>query len=230
MTTQHAQISRIADVNTRFKQASPLCVGVDGIDAAGKTTLADALAQHLVERGCHVIRASMDGFHNPRHQRNRAGEHPAKGYYEDSFNLPLLKQALLHPLNPQGNRLYRTVAFDYKTDQAVQTSPQKAADDSILIFDGVFLLRPQLIEYWDLKIFIDISFETCLQRALERDQAYFGSADSVIERYQQRYMPAQQAYLAAANPHTHADIVINNNDWQNPQIISWVKGLPDAST
>jgi uridine kinase len=41
----------------------PLRVAIDGIDAAGKTTLADQLARPIEERGWDVIRASIDGFH-----------------------------------------------------------------------------------------------------------------------------------------------------------------------
>lgn len=40
-----------------------LKVGIDGVDGAGKTTLADRLGEVLQARGTRVVRASIDGFH-----------------------------------------------------------------------------------------------------------------------------------------------------------------------
>jgi hypothetical protein len=49
----------------------PLRMAIDGIDAAGKTTLADELAELLAPLDRPVIRASVDSFHRPRDERYR---------------------------------------------------------------------------------------------------------------------------------------------------------------
>jgi uridine kinase len=41
-------------------------VAIDGVDGAGKTTFANELAEVVGGLGRPVIRASVDGFHNPR--------------------------------------------------------------------------------------------------------------------------------------------------------------------
>ena len=41
-------------------------VAIDGVDGAGKTTFADELGSSVSALGRPVIRASVDGFHNPR--------------------------------------------------------------------------------------------------------------------------------------------------------------------
>jgi uridine kinase len=41
-------------------------VAIDGVDGAGKTYFADELAEVLGASGRSVIRASVDGFDNPR--------------------------------------------------------------------------------------------------------------------------------------------------------------------
>ncbi|MEE4193731.1 MAG: hypothetical protein V2J07_00900 [Anaerolineae bacterium] len=201
------------------KGVAPLRVGIDGIDAAGKTHLANGLAHALREAGYPVIRASIDGFHHPRAIRYRQGKYSPTGYYEDSFNYPLFKQYLLDPLSPGGSRQYRTAQFDHHTDQAIPAPLLTASEDDILICDGIFLFRRELLPYWDVKIFVEISFETSLQRALSRDLALLGSREQVIQRYQQRYIPAQQRYLESENPRETADIVIHNTDWRHPAII-----------
>ncbi len=90
----------------------PLRVAIDGIDAAGKTTLADELAPLIEAQGRPVIRASIDGFHHPRSVRYRRGPDAPEGYYEDSFDYTALRAMLLDPLGPQGNRRYRRAVFD----------------------------------------------------------------------------------------------------------------------
>jgi uridine kinase len=58
-------------------------VGIDGRDAAGKTTLADALAAALPPP---VTRVSIDDFHRPAEQR--------VDYYRDAFDLAAFAAAV----------------------------------------------------------------------------------------------------------------------------------------
>ena len=62
----------------------PTRVAIDGVDGSGKTTLADELVEPLRRAGRDVIRASVDGFHNPRAIRHRQGRDSADGYYLDA--------------------------------------------------------------------------------------------------------------------------------------------------
>ncbi len=188
--------------------AHPLRVAVDGIDAAGKTTLADELVAPLRARGRPVIRASVDGFHRTRAERYRRGAASPEGYYLDAFDTAALCAALLLPLGPGGSRKYRRGGFDFRTDRPAH---------------GVFLLRPELVAHWDYRIFVEVPFAVALERALRRDLALFGSAEAVRARYQQRYIPGQQLYFAAARPQQHADAIVRNEDPANPELL-----LPDA--
>jgi uridine kinase len=109
-------IDRLVEMCQSLRRPHPVRVAIDGPDAAGKTTLADELARALRERGRSVIRASIDDWHLPREQRHRRGEASPKGYYEDSFDLPALKRALLGPLGPGGSLEYRSASFDFCKD------------------------------------------------------------------------------------------------------------------
>lgn len=57
--------------NKRLNKVTKLAI--DGVDGAGKTTLADELAIALEKKGEQVIRASIDGFHNPQKLRYAMG-------------------------------------------------------------------------------------------------------------------------------------------------------------
>lgn len=210
-------LDALAGVLLPVRPRHPLRVAVDGVDAAGKTILADELAA-VIQPFRPVIRASIDRFHNPREIRHRLGANSPEGYYADSFDLPALRRLLLDPFGPGGSRIIQTSLFDYRVDNAQISSPFEAAPDSILLFDGVFLLRPELAPCWDYVIFVRVSFEEVLRRAVIRDQNLFGSAQAVIDRYTERYIPAQRAYLAQHRPEERANSIIDNDDPLNPRL------------
>lgn len=190
----------------------PTRVAIDGPDAAGKTTFADELAVVLRDAGRQVIRASIDGFHRPRAQRYARGRDSAFGYYMDSFDYEALRSCLLDPLGPGGSREYRAAVFDFRDDRPATGRTALAPKRAVLVFDGVFLLRPELRGCWDVRIFVSVSFSVTLRRALLRDLALFGSADAVERRYRLRYIPGQELYFSEARPEEAADAVIVNDD------------------
>jgi uridine kinase len=204
----------------------PVRVGIDGTDAAGKTTFADALAAALAAFERPIIRASLDGFHRPRGQRHQRGDVSAQGYYEDSFDYLALQEALLLPLGPGGNRRYRRAVFDVRTDAPLATSTETAPDDAILLFDGVFLFRPEIADLWDYAIFLKIVFEVGLQRALQRDANLFGSRAATERRHLQRYYPGQRLYLAQARPEQRAHAIVDNNNPHAPTLLVFKEEIP----
>jgi uridine kinase len=194
-------------------------VAVDGIDAAGKTTLANDLVPCLQAHGRPVIRASIDGFHRPRVERYRRGATSAEGYYWDSFDYPAVREALLFPLGPAGSRQYRRAAFDVRTDRPLVTAEELAPPEAVLVMDGVFLLRPELADLWDYRIWVEVPFAVALERAKQRDVAVLGSAEEVQARYQARYIPGQRLYLEAVHPHERADAIVQNEDPTHPLLV-----------
>lgn len=194
-----------------IERPHPVRVAIDGVDAAGKTTLADELVGPLQEHGRPVIRASIDGFHHPRAIRYARGESGGT-YLRDSFNRSALIDVLLRPLGADGDRRYRHAIFDYRTDSPLESPLEEAPPDAVLLFDGVFLLVEDLRPYWDFSIFVRAAFETTVGRAEVRDRRLFGDASDVRRRYEQRYVPGQRLYLSEAQPERYATVVVDNDD------------------
>ncbi len=211
-------VHQLADLIAMVDRTHPVRVAIDGVDAAGKTTLADELVQPLEDRGRAVIRATVDGFHLPKVERYRRGVDSPEGYYYDSFDYEALRSLLLLPLGPGGNRLYQQAYFDFQRDEPMEESPRCAPLDSVLLFDGVFLLRPELEDCWDFRLFLSADFEETVRRAAVRDQPLFGSEAATLERYWTRYVPGQRLYLEEAQPHLRADVLVENSDIQNPRL------------
>ncbi|WP_405084118.1 cytidylate kinase family protein [Microbispora sp. NBC_01389] len=217
--TRGELISRLAEAIGSVTAAHPLRVAIDGPPAAGKTTLADELAVVLRAQGRDVIRATIDDFLFPRAQRYRRGQYSAEGCYFDAHDHASLCRVLLDPLGPGGDRRFRHAVHDRDTDTPSSPPATTATADAVLLFDGVFLLRPELVDRWDLRIFVSVPFEKTIDRAQDRSTALAGStADPAeIERsWRNRYIPSQQLYFATARPTDHADVIVYNDQLQRP--------------
>lgn len=213
-------LARLVSLVTARLKRDTLRVAIDGIDAAGKTTLADELAELLEQAGVPVLRASIDGFHNPASIRHlRSTEQPGLSYYEDSFDYRSLRRLLLDPLGPERDHLVRTRVFDFRTDQPVHESPIPVREGVVLLFDGVFLLRPEMEGCWDLSVFVHVDASTSLRRALSRDGDLFGTSGAIEHRYRHRYLPGQDLYLAQTKADQRADVLIDNSDFTAPRLL-----------
>lgn len=195
----------------------PLRVGIDGVDAAGKTTLADELAPQIEAAGRPALRASIDRFHHPARVRHRRGRESPEGYYLDSFDHAALLESLLCPLGPGGDRRIRRAVFDHRSDSSVDAPLENAEVDAVLLFDGVFLHRPELRAYWDFSVFLRVEFSASLPRAEAREPA--AARDEIRRIYATRYVPGQRLYLAEVQPEAQASLVVDNNDLARPRIV-----------
>jgi uridine kinase len=215
---REGMLASLAETIASVTVPHPTRVAVDGRPAAGKTVLADELAALLRGQGRVVIRASVEGFLLPRSQRYRRGELSAEGNYDDSFDYDALRRVLLDPLGPGGDRRFLRAVYDKRTDAALSEPVTSASADAVLLFDGVFLMRPELVDRWDLRILVATGFEETIARARVRDAALYGTTGEVERRFRSRYGPSQQLYFDTVRPTDHADVVVYNDE---PQAPSW---------
>ncbi len=229
MRTRPEQLSRIASAIAQVNRSHTVRVAIDGVDGAGKTTLADELTPLLVNMGRPVIRASVDGFHHPQAIRYRRGRLSPEGFFHDSYDRDALTAKLLEPLGPDGDGRYTNAVFDWRTDRRVHRPEQHAPENAILLLDGIFLQRDDLRSHWDVVIFVDVTFEASWQRNWERYRREHGAEERemVREHFDRRYMPGQKLYLSTCHPKSRAHIVLDNNDLDCPML---TKGVSSHSS
>lgn len=207
--TRDQLLSHLVEAIGSVTFAHPVRVAVDGPPGSGKTPLADELAVVLRTQGRDVIRATIEGFLFPQARRYRRGEDSPDGCYFDNHDYEALNKVLLDPLGSGGDRRYRQAIYDRDIDTLLALPRKSAPVNAILIFDGVFLLRPELFARWDLRIFVSTSFETTIDRALIRERRKLSAAE--IERlWRTRYILSQQMYFAAVRPTDQAE------GWSSP--------------
>ncbi len=213
-------IDALASAIMSPRLAHPTRVAIDGRSAAGKTTLADELAEAISALGRDVIRSEIDDFHFPGHaDRSRRGVWTAQSRYDEAYDYAAFRTLMLEPLGPGGNRRCRPALFDSFHDRPLPERWRDLADDAIAIVDGVFLQRPELAGHWDYVIWLAIDAETSLERARQRDIAWVGSEEAVVERYRRHTIPAEELYQRIVDPAAHADAVIDNRDVGTPVIV-----------
>lgn len=224
--TRRTVIKHTADALVKRKRADePLLVAIDGIDGSGKSTFADELAAQLGDQNINTVRSTIDSFHNRRDVRRSKGKSSPAGFYLDSHNLSALKELLLDPMAAGRGAMYRTACFDEPTDQPVDGPEQPVSGDEILIFDGIFLCRPELIDYWDYTVFLEAQARVDLQRlGYVTEDAPPGGLELIdhvltwVSRID-RYSSGMRFYLDSETPKVHADIVIDNNNLAEPVIV-----------
>ncbi|WP_240742450.1 cytidylate kinase family protein [Micromonospora zingiberis] len=222
-------LGRLAAAVWSVTAAHPTRVAIDGPPAAGKTTLADELAVVLRAQGRDVIRATIDDFLFPRAQRYPRGEYSAEGCYFDTHDHDALNRVLLDPLGPDGDRRIQLAVYDHTSDSVLSPAVITAPLDAVLVFDGVFLMRPELIDRWDLRIFVSTALDATVDRAVIRESRVSSQAE-VERRWRERYIPSQKFYFTTVRPTDHADIILHNDEPQQPALADRTHGTTERPT
>jgi uridine kinase len=204
---QLSPIDRVASLVPLSAGDDCVRVGIDGVDGAGKTTFADDLAAAVRRQGRPVVRVSVDDFHHPRAIRYARGRHSPEGFWQDSFDYARLTSDVLVPLGPGGTREFRRAAHALETDTVLDLPAQRAAPGSVVVLDGLFLHRDELVQYWDFSVLLDVPLSVSLARMAARD----GSNPDPSHPSVQRYVRAQQIYLQACRPRDRASVVVDNS-------------------
>ncbi len=203
----------INDMKNGKRERTPFIIGVNGIDCSGKTMFATALENHLKNNGWQTQLIHIDDFHNPKAVRY-AGSDEADNYYYRSFDIMQLTERILKPVREQGGINEVLTLLNLETEKYDKVRKYSITPDTIVILEGVFLFRKELIPYIDYKIYLDIPFKESKKRAVSRDPA------AGLTKYDTKYLPAQQKYIRELSPAFTADINIDNTDWEYPIIKS----------
>lgn len=196
----------------------PLRIAINGVEGSGKTTFAQLLTEYLINENNKAIHVSIDGFHHDRSYRYRQGRESARGYYEDSYDEKAFVEGVLTQ-SQNDSPCYTPASHDLHTDQYLNLSPIRITDDTIIITDGAYLFKPVYLPHWDLKIYLRADFETAMKRGALRDQEALGGYEAALRKFEQRYHAASKIYQQEVNPESHADIIVDNTDFENPELI-----------
>jgi uridine kinase len=201
-------VESIADALEAAVTVHPVRVGIDGFCASGKTTVANALAARMERTGRQIIRASTDDFQNPPDIRWQLGSLSPEGFARFQIDFSALKRLLLDPLGLGGSRRFRTACYDVHSSRPTLSDERTAAPSAVLLLDGLFLHSPHLAGCFDLTVFLAVDFQTCLSRALARNQECISNLSELEQLYRQKYLPGFELYRQECRPEQHASFVL----------------------
>jgi uridine kinase len=215
METRTAVLAAVADDVLALPSTQWRRVAVDGVDGAGKTVFADELADALARKRASVIRASVDGFHNPREIRYRRGRGSPQGFFRDSYDYAQLIALLLRPLGRGGCGRFVRRIYDVDNETPVPHVFEQAEPGSILVLDGIFLHRDELVGFWDYSIWLHVPFDVAIPRGARRGTGFSDPDPAAASN--RRYVEGQRLYLSTCEPLRRATVVIDNTDLGKPR-------------
>jgi uridine kinase len=201
-------------------------VALDGVDGAGKTVLGHELAT-LVAPHREVHRVSVDGFHRPAEVRYARGR-TAETFYRDQYDHDTIRGRLVEPFRA-GEPWLRAV-HDVEQEAPVRLTPEPAAGPrALLLLDGIFLHRPELVDLWDAGVWVDVPFEVSLPRGNARFGEVGAEAADPASAVNARYVGGQRLYLSEVDPAGRATWLLDNTDLAAPVLTGSAAGQGRAA-
>jgi uridine kinase len=201
-------VQTILSRRNALPQHIALLVAISGIDGSGKSTLATQLAQRLNKNGINSVLITLDAWHNPPEKRF-GKEDPGGHFYRNAFRFNELFDLVVNPLR-LNRALQVTVELTRLPENDSYLHRYDFGDVDVILLEGIFLLKRELRESYDLAFWVECSFEEALRRAVLRNQEGL-SEEQIIEDYKRIYFPAQRIHLEWDNPKSNVDGVVDNN-------------------
>lgn len=180
-------------------------LGITGAPGAGKSTLAEALADAL---GDQAVLVGLDGFHLANDELHRLGRHARKGA-ADTFDAAGYVN-LLRRLRAREDPIVYAAFFDRSLEESIACAVPIPRDVPLIITEGNYLLvdgpdwgpvQGLLDECWHLQP----AEEVRLERLIARHMVFGRSADEAYDR--SHGSDQRNAELIAAARHRASRII-----------------------
>lgn len=164
-----AQINSLTQHLDSLPATGRRLVAVVGAPGAGKSTLAEAVVEHLKKTGRKVQLVPMDGFHLDNGILNARGLFARKGAPQtfDAAGFLSMVQRLV-----EGDEVIAPT-FDRARDISIAGAVEVPTDVELLVLEGNYLLLDQPIwrelkQYWDLSVYLDVPIAELERRLIQR--------------------------------------------------------------
>lgn len=195
---------------------------IGGGSASGKTFVSKKIIEEL--ESDNVTRISIDDYY--KDLTNIPIEKRAKINYDSpsAFDWPLLAEHISEL--KKGNSINKPI-YDFtihnRKEETELIFPRK-----IIIIEGIMaLVKKEIRELGDAKVFIKASAETRLIRRLKRDHEERGrSYDSILKQYFSQVIPSYEDSIGPSS--NYADMIMENNGETNKALnilLTYIKSM-----
>ena len=189
-------------------------MAVSGIDGSGKGYITEGIASQLQAQRAGMVTINVDGWlHLPSRRFNE--QQPGEHFYKNGIRFAEMFEQLVLPLQRKRSLQVKVALADATNAIDYRDHVYDFRDVAIILLEGIFLFKRAFCGYYDLSFWIDCTFETALERALQRKQEGL-SAEQTIRDYERIYFAAQRIHLGRDDPVSKADLVIPNDTRLGP--------------
>ncbi|MEM7032700.1 MAG: hypothetical protein AAF629_24315 [Chloroflexota bacterium] len=196
----------IAEIQPRIAvQKTPFLVALDGGSGSGKSTIATMLSSEL-----NAALVQSDDFFAANIPDHEWDERTAAEKVRDCIDWQRLRKEALEPL--LSRQTARWHPFDFEAGIQADGTYKMSIDyeerdpKDMIILDGAYATRPELIDLIDLSILIDVPVSVRHARLALREDAAF------LKLWHQRWDAAEHYYFAQIRPANSFDVVIDNGE------------------
>lgn len=182
-------------VEKRLETGETVLLGIDGPCAAGKTTLAGALAEKF---GGNVFH--MDDFFLPPEKKTPARLSTPGG----NVHYERVLREILQPIRAGKPAVYRK--YDCRAGRLLPAVCAPPARLSII--EGSYSLHPALRAFYTLKVFLPLSAKEQLLRLSRRE------SEEKVKRFQEEWIPLENLYFEKCAVAACADLVLPQQEGQ----------------
>ena len=172
----------------------PVAVGVDGQGGSGKSTFAGELAG-ILPITSRIVQG--DDFYSDIPAGEKALLGPGEGY-EGFFDWRRLNSEVLASIRDRASVLHYQ---QYDWDSEALGEWFELSMPEVVIVEGIYTLRPELRDAFDVTVFIQASAETRVKRQTSRAE----NSRFWIEQW----MAAEEFYVANKGPWEWVDFVVD---------------------
>lgn len=165
-----------------------LIIAIEGPCASGKTTLANILKD---EFKCNII--SVDDFFLQPHQRTQERLNTTGG----NFDRERFLKEVIRPLKNNTDFSYRP--YDCKKGEL--SAPVNIEIKTITLIEGVYSCHPELLCYYDYRIFVKADKETQLKRLEKRNP-------QLLNRFISEWIPMEEKYFSTFDIESKCDFIV----------------------
>ena len=192
---------------------TPFVVGITGCSGSGKTFVLNKIMESLPVDSVALL--SMDHYYKPVEQQVRDENNVIHFDLPESIDESRFSDDLSSLLQGETLELpeYTFNVHDREPQMLVITPAP------IVIVEGIFsFYYPSVNAQLDMRVFIEASESTMLQRRIERDEAERGYHDrSVRYRFEQHVLPVYRKLILPTRE--TADYLVNNEVEPNLEIV-----------
>lgn len=189
MATIEKIISHIDSLPSKHFQK---LIGVDGLGASGKTTLAEAIKKAHSESS--IIHT--DEFYLPKADRS-TGVLESHVVSPD-FDWDRFENQVIKPI--RRNLLVKYERYDWRADQWDSWIEIPATHWIIIV--GVYALQSRFFSAYDYTIWMDVPREERIKRMIERE------GEAVANEWLEKWSPREENYWTLEGPDKRASIVL----------------------